>query len=265
MSAAGTPGDAAQWLLLDLPGSPHASQLLSQCFAGTRRHGLFENTDLHSLGEHGPLLVALDEHSPLTALSQSDPQTWPGLFLVSTAPLQVLLAHLRRMLTVTLGLHYKGLLSYYNPQTASYFFDACDARELSRWLGPISQVRWYGGTWADKAVGSLGWQQLLNPRLPDSELAIEHSLSSRQQDKLQSCLLERHAYHWSRSTGSDYSVIWCHMQEGLRHGFSDNVVLDGWLQLRLRHPAAIFPERLMGATQRERLEQVREAWERGQP
>jgi hypothetical protein len=169
------------------------------------------------------------------------------------------------MLTVTLGLHYKGLLSYYNPQTASYFFDACDARELSCWLGPISQVYWYGGTWADKAVGSLGWQRLVNPQLPGSELAVEHSLSSRQQDKLQACLLERHAYHWSRATGSDYSVIWSHLQEGLKHGFSNNAVLDGWLRLRLRHPTASVPERLYGSTQRERLEQLRHAWESHQP
>ncbi|PMZ30080.1 hypothetical protein C1X25_38370, partial [Pseudomonas sp. GW247-3R2A] len=76
-----------------------------------------------------------------------------------------LLEHLRRMLTVTFGLHHRALLSYYNPHTASYFFDACDALELSRWLGPISQLRWFGGTWADRAIGSQGWQQLFNPGL----------------------------------------------------------------------------------------------------
>lgn len=265
MRAVRTPGHAAQWLLLDLPGSPQAGQVLNQCFTGISRHALFENTDLHSLGEHGPLLLGLDEHSPLVALSQSEPLAWPGLLLVSAAPLQVLLAHLRRMLTVTLGSHYKGLLSYYNPQTASYFFDACDARELSRWLGPISLMHWYGGTWADKAIGSLGWQQLVNPQLPGSELAVEHSLSSRQQDKLQVCLLERHAYHWSRATGSDYIMIWSHFQEGLKHGFSEIAMLDGWLRLRLRHPAASVPEWLDGGTPRERLEQLRHAWESRQP
>lgn len=260
MSTAKTARQAAQWLLLDLPGCPQAGRMLSQYCAGVRRHALFETTDLHSLGEYGPQLLVLDEHSPLTALSQSDPQAWPGLFLVSSASSQVLLAHLRRMLTVTLGAHYKGLLSYYNPQTASYFFDACDACELSCWLGPISQVHWYGGTWADKAIGSLGWQQLLNPRLPGSELAIEHSLSSRQQDQLQACLLERHAYHWSRSTSSDYSVIWCHLEEGLKHGFSDNAVLDDWLRLRLQYPSSSLPERLPGHTQQERLNSLRRSW-----
>lgn len=265
MSASRTPGHAAQWLLLDLPGFPQAGQVLNQCFTGISRHALFENTDLHSLGEHGPLLLALDEHLPLAALSQSEPLAWPGLLLVSAAPSHVLLAHLCRMLTVTLGRHYKGLLSYYNPQTASYFFDACDARELSCWLGPIGQMHWYGGTWADKAIGSLGWQQLVNPQLPGSELAVEHSLSRRQQDKLQTCLLERHAYQWSRATGSDYSVIWSHLQEGLKHGFSDNAMLDGWLRLRLRHPTASVPEWLDGSTPHARLEQLRHAWESHQP
>lgn len=265
MSVAEMPRHAAQWLLLDLPNSPESGWLLRQRFAGVRCQALFESTDLNSLSGHGPLLIALDQPSPLVALSQSEPQAWPGLFLVSAAPLQELLVHLRRMLTVTLGMHYKGLLSYYNPQTASYFFDACDARELSDWLGPISQLYWYGGTWADKAVGSLGWQHLMNPQLPGSRLVIEPGLSRRQQDKLQACLLERHAYQWSRSTGSDYSTIWCHLEEGLEHGFQDNTVLDDWLRLRLRYPAASVPERLSGSTPSERLEHLRHIWERHSP
>jgi hypothetical protein len=77
----------------------------------------------------------------------SDVRHWHGLLLMSDASASTLLAHLRRMLTVSFGLHHRTLLSFYNPQTASYFFDACDARELSRWLGPISQLRWFGGTW----------------------------------------------------------------------------------------------------------------------
>ncbi|MNE34096.1 hypothetical protein D3C80_1278040 [compost metagenome] len=167
------------------------------------------------------------------------------------------------MLTVTFGLHYKGLLSYYNPYTASYFFDGCDARDLSRWLGPIDKLYWYGGTWADRALGCLGWQQLSRPPLSVSELAIEDNLSLRQQGQLQACMLERHAWCWSQTTGHDYGLIWSCVQEGLEQGFSDRAVLDGWLRLRLQYPSVALDAPLPGRTQQERLDSLRNRWQNG--
>jgi Domain of unknown function (DUF4123) len=252
---------SAQWLLLDVPGSPDAGWKLQQRFADTPRYALFENTDLHALRDQGPQLIELSAQSSLAQCCHGEPADWPGLLLVSSVPSEQLLGHLRRMLTVTFGLHYKGLLSYYNPFIASYFFDACDARELSRWLGPIDKVYWYGGTWADRAIGSVGWQHLVNPRLVVSELAIEDNLSLHQQGKLQVCLLERHAWHWSRSTGHDYGSIWSCVQEGLEQGFSESAVLDGWLRLRLQYPSATPEEHLPGRTQQERLDSLRNRWQ----
>lgn len=256
-----TPGPTPQWLLLDVPGSPQSALNLQQQFAELPRVALFEGTDLHAILASGPLLVELNPHSPLCVACRYEPQAWPGLLLVSPAPQAQLLAHLQRMLTVTFGLHYKGLLSYYNPQTASYFFDMDDAGELSRWLGPIDQLYWYGGTWADQATGSQGWQHLVNPRLAVGALAIEDNLSLRQQARLQACLLERHAWHWSRSTGRDYDLIWRYLQEGLEWGLSDNRVLDGWLRLRLQYPSARVPSDWPGHTQQERLDHLRNLWQ----
>jgi hypothetical protein len=150
-----------------------------------------------------------------------------------------LLGHLQRMLTCRFGLHHRALLSYYNRQTASYFFDACDAAELSRWLGPIRQLRWFGGTWADRAIGSQGWQQLRNPGLAVEPLSIEESLTRRQRERLQTCLLEQHIWRWSQSLGTDYATMSSHVQQGLALGFSERTVLDGWLWLRLQHPRAV--------------------------
>jgi len=259
MSAAAILGATPQWLLLDVPGAPVAARLLQEQFAEARRFALFESTELHGLREHGPLLVDLRQSPALLSLCHLDPRAWPGLLLISPAPVGKLLAHLRRMLTVTLGLHHKALLNYYNPHTASYFFDGCDPQALSCWLGPIHWVRWFGGTWADRAIGSQGWQQLSNPRLPVAALENEHSLSDHLQSQLQLCLLERHAWQWSRSTGQDYRKLWDSLQQGLALGFTERPVLDDWLWLRLQFPDA-QPGPVHGSP-RERLDQLRRRWQ----
>jgi hypothetical protein len=255
---------APHWLLLDVPGSPQAAARLMQRFAQATWYRLFEGTEWHALRDQGPLLINLRTCPPLAEACQREAQHWRGLLLISEASSSQLLDHLRRMLTVSFDLNHRALLSYFNPHTASYFFDACDARELSRWLGPISQMRWFGGTWADRAHGCQGWQRLLNPRLAVRPLAIEENLSARQREKLQACLLEQHAWHWSRSTATDYTKLWTHLQEGLALGFSERPVLDGWLWLRLQHPGAV-PGRLQGRTQQERLDSLRNHWQNHQP
>ena len=113
-----TPEAPPQWLLLDVPGTPQAGVTLRQMFAQARWFGLFEGTEWHALREQGPVLVDLRTCLALADLCIVDGQRWPGLLMVSEAGAASLLAHLRRMLTVTLGLH-RALLSYYNPTTAS--------------------------------------------------------------------------------------------------------------------------------------------------
>ncbi|MBV4550104.1 DUF4123 domain-containing protein [Pseudomonas sp. SWRI102] len=261
MTVAILPGPAPQWLLLDVPDAPEAAQRLREQFTEARRFPLLEDTEFDELKKHGPLLVDLRQSPALASLCQLDAQSWPGLLLVSATPVESLLAHLRRMLTVTLGLHHKALLNYYNPHTASYFFDGCDPRELSCWLGPISVLRWFGGTWADRAMGCQGWQQLSNPRLPVPALETEHGLSDRQQIRLQECLLERHVWQWSRSTGHDYWVLWEYLQQGRALGFSEQAVVDGWLWLRLQYPDDRPVPGLVGGSQRERLDHLRRLWQ----
>lgn len=260
MIAVDTADSIPHWLLLDIPGAPQAGVTLQQRFAHARWFWLFEGTEWHALREQGPALIDLRSCPALAEQSQRDVQLWRGLVLGSGASASTLLAHLRRMLTVSFGLHHRALLSYYNPNTASYFFDACDAGELSRWLGPINQLCWFGGTWADRAIGSQGWQRLSNPRLAGSPLAIEEALSPRQEARLQTCLLEQHCWQWSQSTGTDYLTLWAHMKEGLALGFSERPVLDGWLWLRLQFPGAVPELPLAGATQQNRLDGLRNRW-----
>jgi hypothetical protein len=255
----------SSWLLLDVQESPQALKVLRQAFAGLTYFWLFDSTEFQVVREQGPLLIELQDSEALQALCLRDPQLWRGLLLESAASTPALLAHLRRMLTVSFGLHHRAMLGYYNRQTASYFFDACDARELSRWLGPIDQLRWFGGTWADRAIGSQGWQQLRNPGLAVAPLAVEENLSARQRERLQSCLLEQHIWRWCQSMGTDYVTLSSHVQQGLALGFSDRDVLDGWLWLRLLHPRAVLVPPPAGLTQQAGLDHVRRQWQNDQP
>ncbi|WP_273822259.1 MULTISPECIES: DUF4123 domain-containing protein [Pseudomonas] len=252
----------ATWLLLDIPTAPGLVAALRERYAHYESYPLFEGTPFHGVRDWGPRLLRLAADCPLATLSQARPTAWGGLFLRSRVPVPVLLAHLRQMLVVRFDGERQGVVSYYNPQTASYFFDGADSRELSRWLGPISLLYWYGGTWADKAAGCLGWQQLINPQLEGAALGAGEPLSAAQQRRLQVCLLERHAYQWSRASGHDYARTWGHLQEGVAQGFRDSASLDDWLWLRAQYPAAPFPSGLPGDTPGERLEHLRQAWMR---
>ncbi|WP_445179910.1 DUF4123 domain-containing protein [Pseudomonas sp. McL0111] len=255
----------AQWLLLDAPEAPQALSALHQTFADVACWRLFDATEFQPVSENGPLLVDLRGCPALAALCLSDPHTWRGLLLGSQVPAQSLLKHLRRMLTVSFGLNHRALLGYYNRQTASYFFDACDAEQLSRWLGPIHQLRWFGGTWSDRSIGSQGWQQLRNPQRTVEPLGIEESLTRRQRERLQACVLERHIWCWCQSMGTDFTRMSSHAQQGLALGFSERTVLDDWLWLRLQHPRALLVQTPDGLTQQERLEHLRRHWQNNHP
>ncbi|WP_338526347.1 DUF4123 domain-containing protein [Pseudomonas batumici] len=255
--------ESSQWLLLDVPGAPGVVEALQERYAHYLAYNLFDGTPFRGLGEVAPRLLQLAEDCPLSRLCQANPGLWPGLFLRSRAPLSALLAHLRQILLVRFDEQEQGLLSYYNPQTASYFFDSADPGELSGWLGPISCLYWHGGTWADKAIGSVGWQQLINPGLEVPVLGALPALSCRQQRRLQTCLLERHAYQWSRCSGHEYDRTWCHVQEGIAQGFREYGVLDGWLHLRAEYPVAPIPTSLLGDSPVERLENLRRTWSAG--
>ncbi|WP_438300584.1 DUF4123 domain-containing protein [Pseudomonas sp. NMS19W] len=259
------PGQSAQWLLLDVVQAPQAMSMLLQGFSGVTGIKLFDGTEFQPVSEQGPLLIDLRETPVLSALSHTDPKTWCGLLLGSRASSEVLRDHLQRMLTVTVGLNHRALLNYYNGQTASYFFDACDARQLSQWLGPINWLRWFGGTWADRASGSQGWQQLSNPGLAVEPLPIEQGLTRRQRERLHRCLLDQHVWRWSQATGADYASLSTWFEQGLSLGFSERAVLDDWLWLRLQHPRAVLVQPPPGLTQRARLDHVRRRWQNNPP
>jgi Domain of unknown function (DUF4123) len=251
------------WLLLDTLSDPTLVDDVKEVFPDARCDALFADTEMACIREQGPLLlpISIDEQSVL--MSEGQNNVWPGLFIVCPAPRETLLAHLRRMLIVRFSDQHKSLLTYYNVQTASYFFDAMDPDELSRWMGPTESITWFGGPWSDKVDGLHGRQFVVNPKRVVSPLVDEPWLSSRQEKKLQQCFVERHAYDWSRTSGHAYRSTLNHLREGLSYGFNDAALLDEWLTLRAKFPSASVPRQLPGDSPRERFENLSNYWQGG--
>ncbi|MDB6048437.1 MAG: hypothetical protein JWR17_1183 [Pseudomonas sp.] len=256
------PAPQNAWLLLDTLSTPGLAEQFKRRFDDSYvGDELFAHTQLHPLRDQGPLLIRMAPGSPLSQAFPQESEDWPGLIIVCAAPKQQLLAHLRRMLTVRFSEHLISVLTYYNVQTASYFFDGMDALELSLWMGPMESLTWYGGPWGDKVDDSQGRQFVINPKLNVPVLTVEPTLSLRQQNKLQQCLLERHAYQWNDAAGNHYRETLRHVHEGLGLGFNISAVLDEWLALRAMHPSNSVPSVLYGDTQRARLETLAHYWQ----
>ncbi|MDB6146087.1 MAG: hypothetical protein JWP80_5131 [Pseudomonas sp.] len=249
------------WLLLDTPSDPAVINDVKQAFPDAINYELFAETEVDCIREQGPLLVRLSVDHELVLMSDEQVKAWPGVFIISPVPVEELLAHLRRMLIVRLSDQHKSLLTYYNVQTASYFFDAMDVDELSCWMGPAESITWFGGTWGDKVEGMQGRQYVVNPKRAVSPLTDEPWLSLRQEKKLQQCFVERHAYYWSHTFGHNYRRTLRHLHEGLSHGFNDGAILDEWLTLRALFPSASMPEILPGDSQRARFDNLTNYWQ----
>ena len=151
------------WLLLE-----HTEALRPQLYRQVRQPTpirLFDSTEVAPYREQSPLLIEAPRSSALFAAVRSTPEHWPGLIIDSAAPSEHLLEHLRHRLFIRFGAdNRKGLLRYWSPSTASYFFPACTAETLGPWLGPISHLSWYGATWPEIAKAHRHWHDQPNHR-----------------------------------------------------------------------------------------------------
>ncbi|WP_347505332.1 DUF4123 domain-containing protein [Pseudomonas anguilliseptica] len=219
---------------------------------------LFADTDLAAHQEQGPLLLCLSG-SALLDEYRNAPNEWRGLLLSSPQPLEELLAHLRRMLIVSFDGNRKALLRYYDPRVASYFFPACDADSVTPWLGPIQQLIWHGGTWADSAQGLSHWHSLSNLNgTAVTEQPLLMPLNQQQTNALERQQLEHFTYEWLQGqSGMPFSLAWDYLQQGLAASFDEADALQAYLDLRTQYPDhATHPIPPAGDTQ-QRLQQLR--------
>ncbi|RMO79891.1 hypothetical protein ALQ33_02187 [Pseudomonas syringae pv. philadelphi] len=148
---------------------------------------LFDKTELAAYRDKSPVLLDASIQHPLLNIVLEHPDAWPGLIIESASPVEVVLAHLRHILFVRFEGVRRGVLRYSHPVTASYLFTADTAQSSAQWLGPMSRLRWYGGTWADVAQGNQRWMSIDNPHAPHwvpPQPPVPLALSQRQEDAL---------------------------------------------------------------------------------
>lgn len=216
---------------------------------------LFDATELGAYMDQSPVLVTCAESSDLLKTVQQAPEGWPGLIIQSEYSTAVVLAHLRQMLFVRFEGRRRGVLRYSNPVTASYFFPACQATQLKLWLGPISRLSWYGGTWADHALSANRWQYLENADAKNRGVsAHEPVLEADQQQALQRQQQDRFLYlWWLKQSDLCYSRCQQWMNEGQLSGFTEADPLERYMSLRRTYPQSDLPPALPPGSDESRL------------
>ncbi len=192
---------------------------------------LFDHTPFTSLKEQSPLLFRVTEQGGLLELMRQNPQQLTGLLLTSPGEQGHLLQHLRALLEVGFDKQRKAIMRYYDPVVASYFWPATPPKELPRWMGPISQMFWFGGTWADKAEFGMSWHEM---RLQDPpiEVAKPHRfiLDDIQQQALIRQNIERFAFDWLQTHPVEpFAQLLHRIEAGLAAGYNHQNTLTDWL------------------------------------
>ena len=244
------------WMLLERKDS--ALPRIFQQIAAPELALLFDNTELVACRDQSPILVKCDHGSALLENVQNTPEDWPGLLIKSDYSTAIVLAHLRQILFVRFDGNRRGVLRYCSPTTASYFFAACTAGSLSHWLGPISRLSWYGGTWSDQALQQSRWQVCENLETNHWEPRVrELSLDSDQQRALGVQSQDHFLYLWWRerpNTPYELARQWLH--EGLGYGFVKPDSMQRYLTLREAYPQADRPALLPTGSDEVRIDHL---------
>ncbi|MCE4055148.1 DUF4123 domain-containing protein [Pseudomonas sp. Au-Pse12] len=219
---------------------------------------LFDSTELAECREQSPLWLDTAHNPRLLECVSQEPGLWPGLIIDSAASTQTLLSHLRHILLVRFGEDRKGVLRYSNPTTASYLFTLDDAQSRATWLGPISHVRWYGGTWADQARGEQRWFSVDNPDAEHWKAIrgqVPARLGPREEQALQRQRKEHFVYQWWKNQGDMAFAQACqYLDQGLDNGFVQAGELHTFLALRSGYPHHELPPLTPSVSNEERLE-----------
>lgn len=235
---------------------------LYQCSPPPQPTYLFDATELHGYAQQSPLWLECATSTVALDHMRGAPGQWAGLIVESQASREMLLAHLRHILVVRFDNGRKALLRYSNPTTASYFFSVNDAATLSTWMGPISRLSWFGGTWADSAQGALRWCNVENPAAPTWKQPAEPYvlyLSERQEAALQRQRMDHFAHEWwKKQAVVSFTDAAAFLQEAISNGFIEADHLEQYLSLRAHYPAKQPPPLPTQGSNTERLRQLQQ-------
>lgn len=149
---------------------------------------LFDETRYASARDVSPLVVATQPGTALWNAYVEGQGAAPlaGIAVASYSERDVMLRHLRHRLDAKFYGNRRGLLRYYDPWVAAHLF--ADAPS-SLWLGPLSGLFWYGGTFHQRAHHGAAWYACRPAstalKEPISETGDPLSLSPDQEESLE--------------------------------------------------------------------------------
>lgn len=192
---------------------------------------LFEDTPFAAQANQSPLLFTLSANNGLAASLGKDPQKLTGLLIATHASRPALLAQLRSLLEARFLQGRKALLRYYDPRVASYLLPTCSESLQPRWLGPINEIAWYGGTWADEFAHGKQWHLLRQVQQPDANVsAMPLALNDAQLQRLVDQGYEHYAWRWlahNKGYAITQTLDW--IRAGIAAGHTDHNSLNAWL------------------------------------
>uniref|UniRef100_UPI0030DB18C8 DUF4123 domain-containing protein n=1 Tax=Pseudomonas sp. EA_5y_Pfl2_R50 TaxID=3088691 RepID=UPI0030DB18C8 len=223
---------------------------------------LFDSTELQAYSKQSPIWLPPSSSSIILESMHQAPTEWPGLIIESHATEDVLLGHLRHILFVHFENERRGVLRYSSPTTASYFFTINDENTSSLWMGPISRLRWFGGTWFDLAHNKLRWfntqaEYAQHWTKPDERKTFH--LSSLHERALHRQQKEHFLYlWWQRQSDLSLTDASSFLDEGMQYGFVEPDDLNNYLSLRASYPNDRLPVISLDGSAEERLARIRQ-------
>ena len=192
---------------------------------------LFDDTAFSPQASQSPLLFTLAPGGRLITSLRDAPSALTGLLITTQAPRAQLLQQLRSLLEARFLQRRKALLRYYDPRVASYLLPTCNESLQPRWLGPINEIAWYGGTWADEFADGKQWHLLRQVQQPDANVsAMPLALNDAQLQRLVDQGYEHFAWRWlADHTGYAMAQTLDWIRTGIAAGHTDHNSLNAWL------------------------------------
>ena len=162
------------YLLLDSCQIDNLQARVCELAPGSRPHFLYLMTQYAELAFCGPLLVAVQAHSPLAQAFDAHWQATAGIWLESDADEERLIKHLRSLIHVRVEGDVSVLFRYYDPRIARLWLQDLAAGERDRLMGPVSLIRLPEGDLHRKGLARVGAEYAHVPWLTLDAQQLEH-------------------------------------------------------------------------------------------
>ncbi|EGU35533.1 DUF4123 domain-containing protein [Vibrio scophthalmi] len=169
---------------------PEMHQILFRSIKGHNVWPLYVKTALDRLLEHSPYIVELLENDEII---NTLPKEKMVLFAASTeVTSRQVVDHLRQRMTIIFDGNKKGLLHYYLPEIASYFFSA-NSNDTADWLGMLTGVQWFNQIAGQEPE----WLNINNEWY--SEKSKDWLLTPAQEEKLNQQWVDKLIAQWAQA------------------------------------------------------------------